>query len=651
MHDKLDRKPLWIFTAAAGLLLLAVFLAGSHILKANIAYFLRMNAMVRLQEWAHHISQEREDVITDLLQGRNAKAALRHLSREAEHYDIISFSIAGHGTGRKWSVRVPRSSASIGLSTDISTESPYAGLLGLPDIFGGEERLGGKPLAVSIANSRGKTIAQLEARLDQYHLEAQLKDTAGRILLVSLLGFTLLIGVGWLVWRQMARDAEHKLTIVSGHDRLTGLPNRAKFSADTDALLARAEADGRMAAFFHITIDNFNRISSIHGFEAAEELLQILAIRLLRHAREDALLGHIGSDSFMLVKIVDSAEEAREAGHHIMRTMRRPAAAEPSGMHHTASVGAAVFPADGEDRRQLERRATLACWAAAKEGGDTLLFYGQELHERHEQHQRLEERLREAVEREDFEIHFQPLVHLKGNRLHGFEALLRLTDAKGDFISPECFIPLAEKLQLMDKLGAFVLRESCRIAAAWPEGLNVAVNVSPCQFKSGHLPQQIRAALAESGLDARRLEIEVTESFLVEDSPSLRRQLDELHEMGVHIVLDDFGTGFSSFNYLWRFRFDKVKIDRSFISAMHSSQQARSILRTMLVMFRALGVKVTAEGIEEASQAAFLRKLRCDYGQGYYFARPMPAGELAHFILHEWRERMGLSPHAKRKSA
>ncbi len=633
-YGNVNGRPGWTFVALATLVFAGVLYFGSGVVRESLDHFLRVNAMARLQDWAVHIAEEHPALLQELSNERKRRALVAHLDREAEFYGVVRYSIIG---GNRRLDRVPGGNVSGGEErTPVSGSIDMAGLLWSD----GDEALPPR-LTVAIPGARGKTVAHLEARVDQTHLRALLSDSVVQILLIGLAGLLLTGVVAWNAHRQIMRDANHKLSILSGRDMLTGLLNRSRFAGELERMLKRADEKEAMVVFFHLDVDNFGNIISSHGYDASDKFLQVIAVRLMELAGKEGLLCRLDGDEFALAWIVRDEGEARALGERICRTMRMPVAVDGRKIHYTISTGAALYPRDAASLKLLERRAAFVCWVVGGEGGNDLRFYNTEVRERHEEYLALEKRLKQAIEEDGFELHFQPLVHLQDGSLYGFEALVRMHDGQDGLIAPDRFISLAERLHLMDALGGFVIRESCKIAAQWPDHLRIAVNVSPAQFKSGTLAAEVEKALVDAGLAPDRLEIEVTESFLVEDSPFIQEQLQALRELGVRIVLDDFGTGYSSLHYLWRFRFDKVKIDRSFIAAMDTSMEARSILRAMLLMFRALGVPVTAEGIEDAHQAAFLRKLRCETGQGYYFGRPMAAMEIAALVLRDWQKRQG----------
>jgi len=297
-----------------------------------------------------------------------------------------------------------------------------------------------------------------------------------------------------------------------------------------------------------------------------------------------------------------------------------------------ARIGIAVAPADGEDAERLLRRARLASHRARAHGRDTVRRFDPSMDAEARSRLALEGALRRAVAQEAMALHYQPQLVLADGRLSGFEALLRWTDPLHGAVPPSVLVPLAERLGLMSALGAWVLRTACREAASWPAPLVVAVNVAPVQFEGGQLVRDVRAALRETGLDPRRLELEVTETVLLGSDAGVLAQLAELRAMGISIAMDDFGTGYSSLARLGSFPFDRLKIDRSFVRSLPDGGQAEEIVRAVTELGRRLGLATTAEGIETEAQRDRARGLGCTAAQGFLFGRPMPAAELAGLI-------------------
>jgi predicted signal transduction protein with EAL and GGDEF domain len=306
----------------------------------------------------------------------------------------------------------------------------------------------------------------------------------------------------------------------------------------------------------------------------------------------------------------------------------------------TLSVGVALAPTDGTNPERLLKSADLALYKAKADGRNCIRFFMAEMDSELQARFKLEKIIRDAVLHDRFELYYQPLFEMSERRLIGFEALIRLPAEDGTLIPPLVFIPLAEELRLIDKIGAWVLREACRAAATWPEHLTVAVNLSPAQFLARSISDIVAAALKESGLAAHRLELEITETLLLGNSEAIMAELQTLKAIGVAIVMDDFGTGYSSLSYLWRFPFDKIKIDRSFMQGFDGSgRDVKTVVKTIIALGRELNMRVTVEGVETAAQAAFLDKADGDQAQGFFFGRPVPASEVGANILADFRKR------------
>jgi predicted signal transduction protein with EAL and GGDEF domain len=296
------------------------------------------------------------------------------------------------------------------------------------------------------------------------------------------------------------------------------------------------------------------------------------------------------------------------------------------------SVGVAIAAGATGSPDELVHQADLALYRVKADGRQSFSFYHQDMDARVENRRKLEMDLHEAIEKQQFAVHFQPTIKLNDNSVAGFEALLRWKHPKRGMISPMDFIPIAEETGLINQIGQWVLMEACKQAVMWPPHMSVAVNLSPVQFRQATLPLQIMNALSKSGLEPSRLELEITEAVLLKDSESTQETLKQLRDIGVRIALDDFGTGYSSLSYLSRFQFDKIKIDRSFVNDINTRNDALSIVRAITSLGADLGMTVTAEGVETEEQLAQLRDVHCTEVQGFYFSKPKAAGDLDEFL-------------------
>jgi diguanylate cyclase (GGDEF)-like protein len=430
------------------------------------------------------------------------------------------------------------------------------------------------------------------------------------------------------------RQNEARIQHLARHDALTDLPNRIEFleqMARTEAALKR----GEMAAVLYIDLDHFKAVNDTLGHAVGDEVIKQAAVRLWGTSRESDLLARLGGDEFaLLLRPVESADAAAKVADRIIKTISAPMNIGGQRIEIGASVGIAVGPGDGVSTDTLVKNADLALYKAKSEGRSTYHFFEAGMDAELQQRRAIEAGLRMALAQDELRLVFQPLLGLEENRVTCVEALLRW-DHGGKTISPVEFIPVAEETGLISSIGQWVLREACKAAAAWPGLVRVAVNLSPVQFRQRDLVAQVRAALTEAQLDPARLELEITESLLLNDSDSTLRALHELRAMGVRISMDDFGTGYSSLSYLRAFPFDKIKIDRSFMRDLASRTDSQAIIQAVIGLGRSLGMSTTAEGIETEEQLAMVREHGCSEVQGYLFSPPLPSAALTSLLHSE----------------
>jgi diguanylate cyclase (GGDEF)-like protein len=424
------------------------------------------------------------------------------------------------------------------------------------------------------------------------------------------------------------------------HDALTGLANRTQLVEKLQNALTALPSRGGGIAVHFIDLDRFKSVNDTLGHDGGDFLLRTVAERLRSVIRIDDTVARLGGDEFVVVQTgVSDRDQVKEFARRLTSAVTAPMKLREQAIVATVSVGVAVAPADGSNPERLLKSADLALYKAKADGRNCIRFFLAEMDTELQARFKLEKIVREAVLRDGFELHYQPVFEISERRLVGFEALIRLPAEDGTLIPPLVFIPVAEDLRLIDKVGAWVLREACRTAATWPEYLTVAVNLSPAQFLAGSVSDIVAAALKEAGLAAHRLELEITETLLLGNSEATMAELQTLKAMGVAIVMDDFGTGYSSLSYLWRFPFDKIKIDRSFMQGFEgSSRDAKVVVKTIIALGRELNMRVTVEGVETATQLAFLDKADGDQVQGFFFGRPVPASEVSANILNEFHE-------------
>jgi diguanylate cyclase (GGDEF)-like protein len=423
-------------------------------------------------------------------------------------------------------------------------------------------------------------------------------------------------------------EREQRITQLAFNDVLTGLPNRTMFQQQLEQAFRASEGNGGLFALHCLDLDQFKAINDTLGHPAGDTLLVEAGQRVLQAARGH-FVARLGGDEFVVVQSVgDDRNAIDRLAREILSTMARPVSIDGNEVVPSTSIGIAIAPDDGDGGETLLRNADLALYRAKEAGRGTYAFFEESLNQRAQERRQLETDLRLALERGEFELHYQPLFDLDQNRVCSFEALLRWNHPKRGVISPVDFVPIAEDTGLIVPIGAWVIREACRRAVSWPDHVRIAVNVSPIQFHRGVLHESFLRALADSGLAPNRLEAEITESVFLEGSDTTLRLLHALRALGVRIALDDFGTGYSSLSYLQSFPFDKLKIDRSFIQNLLTRDGAPAIVRAITELAHALNMEVTAEGVEESAQLAELRAYGCSSVQGYLFAEPMSGADV-----------------------
>jgi diguanylate cyclase (GGDEF)-like protein len=420
-------------------------------------------------------------------------------------------------------------------------------------------------------------------------------------------------------------ERERRITQLAFNDSLTGLPNRAYFRQDLDLELKQAGRRGRALALLCVDLDNFKSVNDTLGHPVGDELLRAVSTRLAANVG-DAMVARLGGDEFTIVLSQrDAQEQAGAIAGRLIAALAEPFEIRGHELAIGASVGIAIASADATDADTLLKHADLALYQAKGEGGGTYRFFEAEMNARAQARHRLEADLRRAVTAGEFELYYQPLFDLETNRIGSFEALIRWNHPTDGLVAPDVFIPLAEETGLIVPIGTWVMQEACRQATKWPADVRVAINVSSVQFRKPGLANVLMQALAASGLDPTRLEVEITESIFLESSDALTSVLHSLRAMGIRIALDDFGTGYSSLSYLQRFPFDKIKIDRSFVQQLLSRAGSAAIIRAIIDLARALGMETTAEGVESTAQLEALRAQGCSSVQGYLFSRPVRA--------------------------
>ena len=428
------------------------------------------------------------------------------------------------------------------------------------------------------------------------------------------------------------REAEERIRHLAHHDALTDLPNRRHLEQALDQALRLARRKQGRLAVCCLDLDGFKAINDTLGHAAGDLLLRQVAARMLDECRDSDVVARIGGDEFVVVLQTGAdSERAPAVAERLVRALARPFDLDGVVAHVGTSIGISFFPDDGQTTATLFKCADIALYRAKERGRGQFCLFEVGMDRAAQERRELEHDLRAALSTKALSLHYQPLFDGNGEII-AFEALIRWQHPTRGAIPPDRFIPLAEQCGLILPIGKWVLRTACRTAASWPHDCRIAVNLSPAQFQRGRLPELVADVLAESGLLAARLELEITEGVLIEDAVHALAVLNELRALGVRVVLDDFGTGYSSLGYLHSFPFDKVKIDRSFINQIETDGNAWTIVDAIIAMSHKLRLEVTAEGIETQAQLSMLTGQGCDEMQGYLLGRPMAEHQIESFV-------------------
>jgi diguanylate cyclase (GGDEF)-like protein/PAS domain S-box-containing protein len=436
-----------------------------------------------------------------------------------------------------------------------------------------------------------------------------------------------------------ARAMSSQMTHSAQHDPVTNLPNRLLLSDRITQAIALARRQNRPIAVIFLDLDHFKYINDSLGHAVGDKLLQCVSRRLLANVRGSDTVSRLGGDEFViLLSEIACPEDATTSAKRILLSLNAPhsIAGEQGLQHIDGSIGISVYPEDGEDAEMLIKNADTAMYHAKENGRNNFQFFTADMNLKAVERQSLEGGLRRALGREEFLLHYQPKVNLDTGEITGVEALIRWQQPERGLVFPAQFVPIAEDCGLIVQIGRWVLREACTQARAWQNAglppLPIAVNVSAVEFREKGFVEGVRTILLETGLEARYLELEVTEGVLMEDAESTASVLQKLKTMGVHLAVDDFGTGYSSLSYLRQFPIDVLKIDQSFIHQITSDPDDSSIVSAIIHMGKSLKHLVIAEGIETQEQRAYLQTQRCTEGQGYLFSRPLAAAQFAHLL-------------------
>ncbi len=438
------------------------------------------------------------------------------------------------------------------------------------------------------------------------------------------------------------KQAELRLAFMAQHDGLTGLPNRNLLRQRLDEVLSQSRRSGALIGVLALGIDNFKAINDSLGHSIGDKLLRSVGQRLKSSLREEDSVARLNSDEFAVVQNgVDRPDDVVLLARRLLKAVSEPFLFEGHSIVVSASIGIALAPGDGDESERLLKNAAMALSRAKAKQRGTFSFFEAEMDARAQIRRKIEIDLRAAIQNNLLRPHYQPLIDLATGRITGVEALVRWPDPVRGMIPPGEFIPVAEDTGLISPLGIQILRRACSDAAQWPEDIRVAVNLSPLQFRVGNLLSVVMEALHQSGLPARRLELEITETLLLDKSDDVLATLHALRALGVRISMDDFGTGYSSLSYLRSFPFDKIKIDQTFVRGLGDNREGQAIVRAIVSLGVSLGVTITAEGVETESELHCLRTEGCHEGQGFLFSRARPNHEIVELLIAQGAGHLG----------
>jgi diguanylate cyclase (GGDEF)-like protein len=446
-------------------------------------------------------------------------------------------------------------------------------------------------------------------------------------------------GGGWVATHEDVterRRAEMKIAHMARHDALTDLPNRVLLRERLSEALAHVER-GQPLAVLYLDLDQFKNVNDSLGHPMGDELLRAVAARLRDCVQENDTISRVGGDEFCIIQTgISGATDAERLARSIAEAIKIPYEIHGHMVMIDASVGIALAPNDGTDANEILKNADMALYGAKADGRGVYRFFEPNMDARMKDRRVLELALRKAFEHGEFELYYQPMLNLDKGEVHCCEALLRWNHPERGMVSPVEFIPVAEEIGLIVALGEWVIRQACADAAKWPGDVSVAVNLSPTQLVSKGLLPAVLSALASSRLPPNRLELEITEAVLMQNSDVTLRTLHQLRSLGIRISMDDFGTGYSSLSYLRSFPFDKLKIDRCFISGLGDNSESDAIVQAVTGLADSLNMTTTAEGVETKEQLDVVRRLGCTDVQGFYYSRPVPARELPKLLAGQF---------------
>lgn len=600
------------------------------------------NAERKAINWAMYLSESMPGLPEMIATGETTADQQAVISKAVQVADVFRFKLFNADAQMVLISDELGAPLEVGAETDHNGHARIVLDTGKPliDVQDGREKQNRPDLYVEayvpVFTNSGECIGVVEVYLDQTPVAALFQTNF--VSLAAALGFVVLLsfGVPFLAYiikmRQQVKTGE-KVRLLSSRDQLTGLHNRATFFQKVDEACQSGRLDLQKAAIIFIDLDNFKTINDTFGHKAGDAFLRHVGNAISSHLGEGDLSARFGGDEFVFISHNRTMAEIEALVASLREAVSVPVRTDGIALTGHLSLGVHFDLEHELSLKEQMHKADIALYQAKLSGRNTWVLFTPDLEEKITRRRFVEECILSGFPQNRFEVHYQPLIQQSSLEVVGFEALLRLKDADGNFIAPGEFISIAEDAGEINKIGVWVLQEAARIAATWPEPLFVSVNLSAKQFGDGKLVGTVNEALEAAGLPAHRLELEVTENILIEQEENVTGQLEALSAMGVSLAMDDFGTGYSSLGYLWKYHFDKIKVDRSFIgSVTDKDEKSRHVLNTIIELGHRLDMTVTVEGIETEAQVHALNDLSCDHFQGFYYGLPMPAQDLAPFV-------------------
>jgi diguanylate cyclase (GGDEF)-like protein len=618
-------------------------LAGGTWLAVTVTTKQLMNseAMSTARDWAHYLAKNVSD-LENIASGEQPSAASMAFFQGTRHAGQVFRYVIYNREGYSQLISERDRIAPVDLS-EFNADAALAASSGQSIVNVHEAQAGEGPAifarAYVPAMTHNHVVAVVAAYVDETEQSAVYRKSA----LLSAVTIWVLAGLSFgipaIAWYHRTKEkqqADRRIQFLAHHDVLTGLANRAQLAERIESALATRQDTGRTVAVHFIDIDHFKEVNDTLGHDGGDYLLRCIGQRLRGlMIRSEDFVARLDGDEFVIVQTgIFGPDQTEPFAHRIATVLAAPISFKNHEITPSVTIGVAIAPIGGMTPDQLLKSADLALYNGKSAGRNCVRNFTPEMEEALKTRIVLEKTVRDAIGNGNLDLHYQPIYEVSRKQLVGFEALVRLPGPNGTLISPAVFIPITEEIHLTSKVSAWVLREACKTATTWPDHLTVAVNLSPADFATSAIVDTVADALEESGLEPHRLELEITETLLLGNNEQTLDDLKELKAMGIAIVMDDFGTGYSSLSYLWKFPFDKIKIDRSFMENFKKAGgDVKTVVKAVIALAREMRMRVTIEGVENASQVDFLYETDADQVQGFYFGKPAPAARIATDVL------------------